>query len=571
MLRERFELEADVLWAHLQHLARRAPRLEGLYARDADPRVARLVQSAAFAFSTAHNRLNDDGQTLVRPLVARALPECLRPRPSSTILELSASSAWSGRAGPVSGASFRARVGQGMVPFQTVWPTAAAPIALADVVLDRLDARRQVLRFALAGTSGVSLGVALPEVVRFYVHFEPRSVALDLVYALRSAGKPGRVKWFDAKKQLFADKELAGDAVSWVRIDTEEAPLVSARADRFQSSSLLRDIFAFPESFCFFDLHLGAVERRAARLEVVLPLGHVVNRASLLSTQHLRLFCTPATNQFVSASAPVPSTGATEATLAVAGKPHAEILEVRGLAATSIRVEGSRTPLQSWEAPDRPRTFEAGETYFALEQWPAARDGRTELRATFGRLDAFPAAPGGVVEGEVLACDGMRTSTIGLGEIGSAHDGATNISRVTPSRRALLGQNHAWRMSAYARMPPVRLAECARLTEFLDLHDPFGVQDEATRIERPRLLGMEHVREHELEGGVLGWGDRFTLDTDASCCSDGELWLLGALIHRALAERNEALRFSRLVLLRGGAPFAEYAPRPGARLPFPLG
>ena len=142
----------------------------------------------------------------------------------------------------------------------------------------------------------MSLGVALPEVVRFYVHFEPRSVALDLVYALRSAGKPGRVKWFDAKKQLFADKELAGDAVSWVRIDTDEAPLVSARADRFQSSSLLRDLFAFPESFCFFDLHLGAVERRAGRLEVVLPLGHVVNRASLLSTQHLRLFCTPATN-----------------------------------------------------------------------------------------------------------------------------------------------------------------------------------------------------------------------------------------------------------------------------------
>ena len=281
MLRERFELEADALWAHLQHLARRAPRLEGLYARDADARVARLVQSAAFAFSTAHNRLHDDGQTLVRPLVARALPECLRPRPSSTIVELTSSS---GRSGASGGASFAARVGQERLPFQVVWPVTLAPMVLEDVVLDRLDARRQVLRFALAGRSGVSLGINLPEVVRLYVHLEPRSVALDLLHALRSSREPGRTKWFDWKKELIAEKALPSGAVSWVRVDTDEPPLVSARADRFRSSSLLRDLFAFPESFCFFDLHLGGgVERGAERLEVTLPLGHIVNEASRLS------------------------------------------------------------------------------------------------------------------------------------------------------------------------------------------------------------------------------------------------------------------------------------------------
>jgi type VI protein secretion system component VasA len=568
MLRERFELEADALWAHLRRLARQAPRLEGLYARDADPRVARLVQSAAFAFSAAHNRLNDDGQALVRPLVARALPESLRPRPSSTILELSASS---GRCGSVRDASFAARVGQARIPFQVAWPATLAPMALEDVVLDRLDARRQVLRFALVGRSGMSLGAALPDAVRLFVHLEPRGVALDLVHALHASRDAGRMKLFDWKKELIADRELPDGAVSWVRVDTDEAALVSARADRFRSSSLLRDLFAFPESFCFFDLRLGeGREQRAERLEVTLPLRHIVNGASLLSGDHLRLFCAPATNQFVSAIEPVPHTGASEAVLAVAGRPHAEILEVRGLATTSIR-NADRKPLRSWEAPDTPNPFDAGGIYFALEQRAAAHDGRTELRALFGRLDAFPAAPGAVVEGNVLACDGMLTSTVGLGEIGSPREGATNISRVTPSRRALLGRNHAWRMSAYARMPPAHLAERARLTEFLELHDPFGMQDMATRVARPRLLTSKHVREHELIDGVLGWGDRFVVDSDAGGCSDGELWLVGALLHRAIAERGEALRFSRLVLQRGGALFADYGARPGARLPFPLG
>jgi type VI protein secretion system component VasA len=528
--------------------------------------VARLVQSAAFAFATAHNRLSDDGQSLVRPLVARALPECLRPRPSSTILELSAR----GRSGPAHGASFAARVGQTRLAFQVVWPVHLAPVALEDVVLDRLDARRQVLRFAIVSTSGVSLGVALPEIVRFFVHLEPRSVALDLVYALRS-GRGGRAKWLDAESAVLADGELPAGAVSWVRVDSDEAPLVSARADRFRSGTLLRDLFAFPESFCFFDLRFGSVARRAERLEVVLPLGHVVHGASDLSERHLRLFCAPATNQFISAIEPAASTEASEAVLSVAGKPHAEILEVRELSTTSVRDGWRRRPLQSWEAPERPRTFDPGETYFTLEQRPAADDGRTELHATFGRLDAFPSPAGGLVEGLVVASDGLLTSSVGLGEIGSSVDGVTNICRVTPSSRALLGHNHAWRMSAYARMPPARLGECARLAEFLNLHDLFGPHDEAARVERPRLLTTQHSRVHRLSDAVLEWGDLFVVDTDAAACSDGELWLSGHLIHRAIAERSEALRFTRLELRRGGAPFAEYAPRSGSKLPFPLG
>jgi hypothetical protein len=97
------------------------------------------------------------------------------------------------------------------------------------------------------------------------------------------------------------------------------------------------------------------------------------------------------------------------------------------------------------------------------------------------------------------------------------------------------------------------------------------MQDEALRVARPVILGAGHEQEHELEEGVLVWGDLFTVDVDPSGCSDGALWLLGDLVHRALAERSEALRFARVVLRKRGAAFAEYTARQGARLPFPLG
>ena len=563
-LRERYEVEAEALWGQLGRLARQSPPLEGLYSRDADPRVARMVQSAAFAFAVAENRLDDDGQALVRPLVARALPESLRPRPASTIVELSAVG---GRAGSVQGSSLTARAGAERLPFQIAWPAATAPIALEDVVLNRLDARRQVLRFAIRAGSGVALSKSLPAVVRLFVHFEPRAVALDLLHALRR-GPPGRATSFDAKGNRLADSELR-DAVRWVRVDTEEAPLVSARADRFASGTLLRDLFAFPETFCFFDLHLGAARPGVERVEVVLPLAHVVDGASHFAPQHLRLFCAPATNQFVGTIDRLPDTPR-EASLRVAGKPHAEILEVRSLVATSVRSAQRRIPLRCWEAPSSPHTFESGETYFTLEQRLGVEE-RTELRATFGRLDAFPSAPGGIVEGEVLASDGSLCAGLGLGDIGGPREGGTNITRVTPSRRALLGENYAWRLSAYARMPAGRLGRRAHLAELLHLHDPFGAQDEAVHIPRPTVMRATQECEHELVDGALAWGDLFTIEVEPTGCTDGVLWLLGELVHRALAERNEALRYARLALLKSGAPFAEYAPRQGARLPFPLG
>ncbi|HEY6459862.1 MAG TPA: type VI secretion system baseplate subunit TssF, partial [Polyangiaceae bacterium] len=344
-----------------------------------------------------------------------------------------------------------------------------------------------------------------------------------------------------------------------------EAPLVSARADRFASSTLLGDLFEMPESYGFVDVRLGR-EAGARRVEVVLPLGYVVEGAPRVA---LRLFCAPATNEFLGEIEPL-ADSPQQASLRVAGKPHAEILDVEALRATSPRDAAMQTPLRSWETPDDAHAFEPHETYFTLEQH-AGIDERTELRAIFGRLGAFPAAPGGIVRGEVLASDGALTANLGLGDVGSAREGGTNITRVTGSRRALLGENHAWRLSAYARMPAGRLARPAHLNELLRLCDPFGPHDEAVRVPLPRILATTQAQEHELVDGMLAWGDHYALDVDPSGCSDGALWLVGELLHRALAERSEALRHVRVTLRKHGAAFAEYGPRQGARLPFPLG
>jgi type VI protein secretion system component VasA len=304
-----------------------------------------------------------------------------------------------------------------------------------------------------------------------------------------------------------------------------------------------------------------------------LPLGFVVDAASRLSGEHLRLFCTPATNQYVAPIEPL-RTRAGEARwpLAVAQRAHAEILHVLSLYTQSARDSRRRVALRSWEAPDAPHTFEGDDVFYLLEHAHAVGDARTQLYVSFATLERFDAPPPHpVVEGDVLASDGARADSLGLGEVGSAREGATNITRVTRSARAPSGQNEAWRASAYARMPPARLARRDSLEAFLALHEGAEAQEAHHRIARPRIARAEQRREHQLVDGVLGWGDAFGIDVHQAEAREGETWLVGALLHRAFAERNERLRFSRLTLTRDGRAFAEYGARPGERLPFPLG
>jgi hypothetical protein len=61
------------------------------------------------------------------------------------------------------------------------------------------------------------------------------------------------------------------------------------------------------------------------------------------------------------------------------------------------------------------------------------------------------------------------------------------------------------------------------------------------------------------------------VDLEAPHASVGEAWLLGELLSRAIAERNERLRFSTLAATQAGEHLAEFSPRQGVRLPFPLG
>jgi type VI secretion system protein ImpG len=565
VFRDRFEREVNYLWQSLRRLTERHPRLEGLYTRNADGRVARLVQSAAFGFASVHGRVYDDGQALVRPLVGAALPECLRPRPSSTILKFTRS--------PDPNARFLGRVGSVQVPFELKWPTQVVSFDLTNIRVERVHAALQVLRMTLLGQPNVPLASVLPDAVRLFVRLDSSSRALDLVHALRTSTRNIAATGYDEQGKRVLETELPPASIRWTRVDAPEAPLCSAPGDRFGSSTDLRDLYAFPESYCFFDLNVASLRAaRLAKVDLVLPLARVLDGITDVGAEHVHVACAPATNEYRARMEPLrESLGTTQWPVTVAGRPHAEILHVYELGRLSSHDAHTRQPILSWESPSKPHRFDDDDVYFLVEQSIALSEPMTETRVSFASIESLDRPlPGVVVEGEVLASDGGLTAKLGLGDVGPGQ-GAENITRVSPSRRAHLGENHAWRMNAYARMPPTRFVTPSYLHEFFRLHDSSDTRDEQTRVQVPRVNKVAHAREHRLVDGMLEWGDAFHVDLAAPLASEGETWLLGELLSRAIAERSERLRFSRLRLTVASAELATFSTRQGARFPFPIG
>ncbi|WP_394848624.1 type VI secretion system baseplate subunit TssF [Pendulispora brunnea] len=564
MFRHLIEAALNETERGFQGLARRYPRLEPLLASD---ELRAFAQWVAFALASIDEQRHDDHQGMLRALVAQAFPQCLRPRPSSTILQLAADRS---HAGDLLGTVFRGRAGALEMPFRVMWSITPTPFEMADARVERIHAKLQVLRITLVGREGIVLGGVLPERVRFFVHpgdeADGRGVrtALDLIHALRTADNL-EVDAFDGEGNVSHIRLPAG-SLRWVRIDTEEPSLLSAPRGRFRSSTLLTDLCAFPESFSFFEIDLGPVRSpKTTRIELTLPLARVVDAASSFHRENLRLFCVPATNEYVAPIEPLRAERGPEWELLVAQRPHAEILHVRSIHTESAR---GRFDVVSLEAPDRPLTFAAGHHYYLLKQTIARDESRTEMRLTFAARQGFRApAPAALTLGEVLASDGLRTESLGLRDIGGR-----NITRVTPSHRAIL-QGLAMRMNAFARMSPHRFAEPAHLREFVRLHEPPNPRER--RIRLPEILEMHHERESRMQPGAE-WeqGDHFQLTVDGSA-SVGEMWLLREILSRALTERQNRLRFSRLTLERSGThptkDFTNYDAREGERHAAPLG
>jgi hypothetical protein len=75
-------------------------------------------------------------------------------------------------------------------------------------------------------------------------------------------------------------------------------------------------------------------------------------------------------------------------------------------------------------------------------------------------------------------------------------------------------------------------------------------------------------RAHRSRAGRVQHGFQSLIDLDASTfAGTGEQWIVGELLARVLAERDDRLRYTRLVLRANGTLVDDFGLRDGAQLP----
>jgi type VI protein secretion system component VasA len=587
MTRALFEREVDYLWSRLARAAGEREELASLWSRDSDPRMTRLVQSAAYAFARVTEKLEDDLPEISHALVASALPEALRATPSATVVQVrDGRRSWKSAQELPAGTSLPSRTIDG-VPclFRTAWLVIAAPLDLTRAEIRPRESGMQVLTLRLEAYLGRP--IELPETLRLFLETTDPAHALDVAHALVTTRAPVRLRALDARGHELSARQVSEPRITWTALE-DPLSLVPGPTDRFASGTALRALSTFPEVFAFVDVHgvraaAGDLPSATRAIEIQVGLEGTVSEKAMAAQVHLG--CAPAVNVFEAATVPQPirSLGPC-GTLALPESAERELFHLESVGLVPNDAPDAIIPVRLWESY-RGQPCLDDELYLRLTRRAQLGRGPVELRGTLVRPSARSAngtratrVPQGFLQIRGLATDGCRTDTLLRGDLRSTNDNlqVTNLTRVTAPRPVRLEARFPWRANAYARMPVSRFALAASLAGYLDLHDATAARADALPGASPSLAGIVSAERRpvkRVEGDEVFLGDEVHLMLDSSVFGGpGATWLVGELLARALAERCDFLRYTRVrTVTPDGSGVTDYGVRPGDRLPPPFG
>ena len=572
MLQRLVAREIDYLWSRLARASRHLENLAPMWSRGGDPRVVRLVESAAYVCARIREKVEDDVPEVAHPIVASALPGVLRPVPSTTIVHVADAPARRRDVATRDTIRLASRpIDERPCVFQTAWPIRLAPVTLDRAALRMPEPGVQRLTLRLSVHGGAAFAHAFPEALRVFVDDPNVFRALDLVHALCTARDGIEVRVFGARSAPLGVLTVPPTTIRWTALH-RPFRLFPGRDDRFASGAALRAFHATPEVFAFFDvvgLHqtVGRAFPSAESVELTVALGSLVESGDVRCV----LDCAPATNVF-----------ATDAALRVRGLgrlgllrsesyPGAEVFEIQRARLEPSRDRSAETEVLLWES-DLGELW-GDDLYLQLERRAAVGRGPTETWLSLLRPEGKGGVPAGDLRVDFLASDGFRTETLLRGDVGLRSDilPVTNITRVTRPFAPRLDDHLPWRLNAYARMPVTDLATAPALGTYVALHDPRdddGREPAATS----GILSVARRSSHRVVRDEVVHGDDVDIELDEGAWGGrGAAWLVGEIAARALAERTDLLRYTRTRWVHRGHALADYGRRTGERLPFPIG
>ncbi len=544
-----------------------AARLQLEPTKSDDPHVERLLEGFAFLSARIQRRIDADAPEVSEALLELLYPQHVRPIPAVSLIEMALDPAQgqltSGFRLPRGSALTSRPVAGSVCRFRTCYDTTVWPLTVADVKWMASHELRppvssgdapSALRLELRPLPGLAVSDLALDRVRFHIRAES-AVAATLYELLDNNCL--RVVLRDPDQPQIEPVTLPGSSLRPVGFGQDELLLPSVRPT-FLAYGLLQEYFLLPEKYLFFDLHdLERVQGRgfSERLEVLFmisPFEREERRSSLvhgLSTDSIRLGCTPVVNLFQRTAEPILMSQKRPEYLVVPDARQRENTGVYSVDEVTGSSPGLAEPIRylpfhafrHGSSPDGPELI-----------WNAHRRPRgwrteegTDVFLSFMDRSTRTADPDeDVISARVTCHNGDLPSRLTFGEAGTdleLPDGGpvgkvSVLTRPTPAIEPPLGKPKLWRLLSQLSLNYGSLVEdgAQGLQELLRLHN--STDSSAAEAQIRGLVGVEGTPCHSPiqtgQGLAFARGKRVMVEFDEEEFAGSGAYLFASVLER---------------------------------------
>ena len=599
-----YEKELSHLRTLGQEFARQYPKIASRLLMDGDqcedPHAERLIEAFSFLAARVHKKLDDDFPEIVEAFLEVMYPHYLRPTPSLSIVEFSASDSSAVTDGYCieRHSQLKSQEVDGIsCLFRTCYPVTIWPVRVTDATFlelersafsSRTTEHQARLRISLSTTTDTSFGDLALQPLRFCIDGES-TLTLHLYELLFN--NVARLTLLFTEAGQRREVVLPLSTVKTVGYAADEG-LIDYSERSFLGYRLLHEYFTFPDKFMFFDLEgLGSVlvGKAVHAVEVNLYFAEydvperLTRLAQNVNAAHFKLNCAPVVNLFRQQAEPIKLTHTQhEYPVVPDGRQHryAEVVSIERV--VRVKEAGRRQQIEVCRPFFEPRdSLTEGDSYWIARRRSATHAQQTgtdlSIRLVDRELELIDSADDTL--SLTLTCSNRDLPTLlpygGTGsdfflERDSVVQRIRCLRKPTPSVRLPQGKGLLWRLVSHLSLNHLSLAHDGRdvLLELLSLYNyrqSSALQKQINGIVSLRSEPTVALVGYPRPGVVRGVG--LTLELDESQYIGGGVFLFGQVLDHFFGLYCSLNSFTQLTLQsrQREKRIVQWPPRTGAQ------
>jgi len=570
-----FQEELSALRELGKEFSEKNPRLAPfLSVEGQDPDVERLLEGFAFLSGRIRQKLDDDLPEFAWSLIKLIWPHFLQTIPSITTVQMSPLDILSEKQRLFKGAEIKSKAVDGTpCTFKTAFDVDLNPMRVQSVNVKEENGVSKIC-LSLQLFQSASLKDIKFDDLRF--HLQGAFTKTSLWYYLLRECVSSVDVWAENEDKRFKVGVLPAASIKPAGLNANVS-LFPAVKQQFSGHRLLFEYFCYPEKFLYIDvlgleaLFLNVPDTNAAHFET-LHLEWVLDRilpvADYPTDNNIRLYCTPAVNQFQVSSRPflLDRRRAEHRLRVEAPSPdHYEILNVdklEGWSPETRRVteyplfesycanntESNKTHKTFW-SQQRPSVVGKGlETYISFV---SVATPKPDAKVINGATQAE------TISGKVTCSNRHLPARLGVGDICietstiPEYLDCKNISAVTPSYSPATKMNWIWRLISLSALNIHKVQDLASLKSLITHFDVRGLFDKqqqaATRLKVEGLESLSITPVMRLFKGMPVRGSDVRLTVNSEKFSGmGDIFLFGEILNEFFTLSAPINSFQRL-------------------------